>query len=316
MRSCWRDRRRWPGPGGCARRPVAGRSPGTHRLERTDARSGTRVGILAAALVEMVSAVALRKDTSDPATAAARRDRASGLRSLAVKLDEDDALVLAEAVVRAARGIVELDLAGAAEDPVARTSTRSSGARGGISHAPCALDVIGRGPVARHAPPIPSVPPDRGPRRTRTQRRPVRSRGSRSPGADVVPLLPERRPGLRSRPGSPRRRPGLAAPIRCIPVRLAPRAQRRARRRARGSPAPPRRGRIRDRRARYRADAREAVDATEVHGVSLRSRRTPRNAVEPVDRRAESTTVRDGNPPEGGDRPRLLRPPYAGSGRR
>lgn len=65
----------------------------------------------------MVSAVALRKDTSDPATAAARRDRASGLRSLAVKLDEDDALVLAEAVVRAARGIVELNLAGAAEDP-------------------------------------------------------------------------------------------------------------------------------------------------------------------------------------------------------
>jgi formiminotetrahydrofolate cyclodeaminase len=45
---------------------------------------------LAAALVEMVSAVALRKDADDPAAAAGRRDRAAALRARALELADED----------------------------------------------------------------------------------------------------------------------------------------------------------------------------------------------------------------------------------
>ena len=45
---------------------------------------------LAAALVEMVSAVALRKDADDPAAAASRRDRAAALRARALELADED----------------------------------------------------------------------------------------------------------------------------------------------------------------------------------------------------------------------------------
>ena len=45
---------------------------------------------LAAALVEMVSAVALRKDADDPVAAASRRDRAAALRARALELADED----------------------------------------------------------------------------------------------------------------------------------------------------------------------------------------------------------------------------------
>jgi formiminotetrahydrofolate cyclodeaminase len=71
------------------------------RLASTDPAPGAGPSLawtcaMSAALVEMVSAIALRKDPPDPSATAARRDRAAALRAHALELADQDVAAYSE----------------------------------------------------------------------------------------------------------------------------------------------------------------------------------------------------------------------------